>query len=145
MTRMCLFRLALRTSSRYALHIIRHAPHEYYIWCAPFRCACCIKVCLKWCAANVCEPCVQELTLENYKAFFADFMKMKRSRDLSGLMKPLVLEMTWKIHPRPTMLTNYADLIKIILLIEPRGILSDLLIKQSILAEDAQERMFVIT
>ena len=63
------------------------------------------------------------LGIAEYRQFLEDFMDQRKTRDLKALIAPLKV-LTWKCAPKPWALSDFADLLKHILMVEPRGILS---------------------
>ena len=63
---------------------------------------------------------------------------MRRTRDLEGLCTKLA-GLSWKVAPRADLLSKFSDLIKLILSMEPRSILSDAMLKAAILETDAED------
>lgn len=79
-------------------------------------------------AASVFQPRTRltvdtNLGVKEYRTFLADFMSARKTRDLKALTSPLSV-LTWKCSPKAWALSDFSDLLKYILLVEKRGILS---------------------
>ena len=85
----------------------------------------------------------KNLGVESYQEFLSNFMRARSTRDLSSLLSPLSV-LSWKCSPKAWALCDFSDLLKHILFIERKGILSHVTLVEAVLAEDAKDIVFLI-
>ena len=86
------------------------------------------------------------LGIAEYRQILEGFMDQRQTRDLKAITAPLKV-LTWKCAPKPWALSDFADLLKQILVVEPRGILShktlcDAMQEESTQSHRGQVRVF---